>query len=287
MNLVQKNNEIMPTVSALVDRAIHNHASQVALVYGNDTLTYQELGDQADQLRALLGTDHSDERIIAVSSTRSLAMVTGVLGILKAGKQYLPLDPTQPAERLRMIVEEAGVTNVLCPSEDEVALFQQIGLSPIMGGSDASPQPAARPHQQREGYVLYTSGSTGKPKGVNMGNDALVNLLQWQRIHSKAAEGSKTLQFAPLTFDVSFQEIFSTLITGGTLMLVDDDLRLNPLALLTHIEKNGINRLFLPYVALQMLADAADFSDVYPACIQEVVTAGEQLKITRQITRFF
>src|SRR6202035_3547660 len=111
---------------------------------------------------------------------------------------------------------------------------------------------------------------SGKPKAVSMGNAALVNMLQWQQKHSIAGLGTKTLQFAPLSFDVSFQEIFSTLTTGGTLVLVDDDLRLDPLSLLRFMERQSIQRIFLPFVALQYLAEAADTNQFFPSSLQEV-----------------
>ena len=136
-------------------------------------------------------------------------------------------------------------------------------------------------------YVLYTSGSTGKPKGVCMGHRALVNLLNWQQKNSTAGPGTKTLQFAPLSFDVSFQEIFATLTTGGTLFLMGDDLRLDPQRLLQFIEKQSIQRIFLPFVALQFLTEAADSNNLFPASLREVMTAGEQLKITPQVSAFF
>ena len=86
-----------------------------------------------------------------------------------------------------------------------------------------------------------------------MGHGPLVNLLQWQRHHSRANTGTKTLQFAPLSFDVSFQELFATFSTGGELVLIEDDLRLDPQNLLSFIQEQNINRIFLPFVALQFL----------------------------------
>src|SRR5690606_25866511 len=93
-------------------------------------------------------------------------------------------------------------------------------------------------------FILHTSGSTGKPKGVCMGQKALVNLLLWQKDHSVAGSNSKTLQFSPLSFDVSFQEIFSTLTTGGQLILVSDETRLDPDVLLKYLINWEINRIF-------------------------------------------
>src|SRR5690606_29370394 len=133
-----------------------------------------------------------------------------------------------------------------------------------------SPDAAEESHQLTasnqfgNAYVLYTSGSTGTPKGVLMGHGPLVNLLQWQHQHSIAGKDSVTLQFSPLTFDVSFQGIFATLTIGGTLALIDDDTRLNSVDLLMFIDDYSVNRIFLPFVALQLLADTAYHHRLYP-----------------------
>src|SRR4029077_11666021 len=105
-------------------------------------------------------------------------------------------------------------------------------------------------------YVIYTSGSTGRPKGVAMGHRPLANLLAWQLEHwseTETAPAARTLQFASLSFDVAFQEIFSTWCAGGTLILIDDETRRDPEALLGLLAEQQVERLFLPFVALQNL----------------------------------
>jgi thioesterase domain-containing protein/acyl carrier protein len=135
--------------------------------------------------------------------------------------------------------------------------------------------------------VIYTSGSTGQPKGVTLGRRALANLLAWQCQDSRAGPGWRTLQFTPLSFDVHFQEFFSTWATGGTLVLIDEESRADPARLLATVEREEIARLFLPFVALQTLAQTACQRRRYPACLREVITAGEQLQITPALRDFF
>src|SRR5205807_6525988 len=98
-------------------------------------------------------------------------------------------------------------------------------------GGTAEPGPT-EPASDGLAYVIYTSGSTGTPKGVAMGRAALANLIAWQARASVAGAGTRTLQFTPLSFDVHFQELFGTWATGGTLVLVDDVVRLDPTRLL-------------------------------------------------------
>ncbi|WP_293062505.1 MULTISPECIES: amino acid adenylation domain-containing protein [unclassified Moorena] len=136
-------------------------------------------------------------------------------------------------------------------------------------------------------YVIYTSGSTGKPKGVAMKHLALSNLILWQRSNTTVSTRAKTLQFAPISFDVSFQEIFSTWCAGGTLVLISEELRRDPVALLHLLRAKQVERLFLPFVGLQQLAETAQTLGLIPTSLREVITAGEQLQITPAIASFF
>ncbi|MEJ0106405.1 MAG: amino acid adenylation domain-containing protein [Bacteroidota bacterium] len=260
--------------------------SSVAVRDNGTDLTYTELNEKASRLSNSILRQSPSSSIIGISTTRSIEMIIAVLAILKAGKAYLPLDPSYPHDRLQQIVTDSGIDCCLS-DKTEISFFQSLGLSVIDSGKDYNEPEAKKDNQSTLAYVLYTSGSTGKPKGVCMGHDPLVNLLQWQRQHSSAGQGTRTLQFAPLSFDVSFQEIFATLTTGGILVLIEDDLRLDPQSLLKFIEKESINRIFVPFVALQYLTEAADANQHFPRCLEEVMTAGEQLKVTPQVVRFF
>ncbi|MFL5538126.1 MAG: non-ribosomal peptide synthetase, partial [Longimicrobiaceae bacterium] len=128
----------------------------------------------------------------------------------------------------------------------------------------------------------YTSGSTGTPKGVMMPHAAVSALVAWHRGGGVRPGPRRTLQFASPSFDVSFQEIAVTLATGGELVLVDDDLRRDAARLLPFLAAAGVERLFLPFVALQALAEAAGPGGAPPA-LREIVTAGEQLVSTPQL----
>src|SRR5256714_1658740 len=134
-------------------------------------------------------------------------------------------------------------------------------------------------------YVIYTSGSTGQPKGVCMPHRALVNLVQWHL--AMPAKSARTLQFASLNFDVSFQEIFSTLAAGASLLLVHDSVRVDIPALGRFIERNRVERFHLPVVVLQKLAE--EFCDEPQArlSLREMMVGGEQLQITNAVVKLF
>jgi amino acid adenylation domain-containing protein len=259
---------------------------QHAIIYGDKQLTYSQLSHMSDALASAIYSASPGSLIVGVSTHRSIETIVSVLAILKAGKAYLPLDPEYPRERLQQIISDSGIDVCLAVSAQK-QLFEQLGINVLISDQSNNVNIKQVPESKSAAYVLYTSGSTGIPKGVSMGHAAMSNLLAWQQKHSASTTGFNTLQFAPLSFDVSFQEIFATLTTGGTLVLVEETLRVDPNRLLNYIETNRVNRIFLPFVVLQYLTEAADAEKHFPACLKEVMTAGEQLKITPQVVRFF
>ncbi|MBB6127527.1 polyketide synthase [Mucilaginibacter lappiensis] len=274
-------------IHQLFERQLNKTPDAVAIVYKGESITYASLNQLSNNLAAVILAQSPASAIIGVSTRRCIETIISVLAILKAGKVYLPIDPDYPKDRLEQIIADSGIDTCIVTKVQE-HFFEELPISTLLSDKTYPEADSLPPIETTAGaYVLYTSGSTGKPKGVLMGHAALVNLLLWQKDNSIAASDSRTLQFAPLTFDVSFQEIFATLSTGGTLVLINDDLRIDPVQLLHYIESNSINRIFLPFVVLQYLTEAAIANNHIPACLQEIMTAGEQLKITPQIVKFF
>ncbi len=261
---------------------------QKAIEFHQEAITYQSLNQRANQLAFEIHKKAPSAAIIGISTSRSIDMVIGILAILKSGKAYLPLNPTYPNARLLELKDNAQLEYALC-SKTEEQFFKNLELVPLTYESvnNQEVNNHSFPFFEERAYVLYTSGSTGKPKGVSLGHAALLNLIQWQSTNSDAGIGTRTLQFAPLTFDASFEDIFSTLITGGTIVLIEEQWLIEPEKLLRFIDQHKINRIFLPFVALQFLTDTAIAQQIYPQSLQYVMTAGEQLKITPQLVHFF
>jgi amino acid adenylation domain-containing protein len=261
----------------------------------HQTLSYGELNRRANRLAhylIALGV-RPDERV-AICVERSPEMVVGLLAILKAGGAYVPLDPAYPAERLAYMLQDAAPVVLLTQASLVQTLpsaEQTITLLLDSKPDYLAEQPAHNPDiavltPHHLAYVIYTSGSTGLPKGVEMPLGVLSNLLQWHRNAPQPAGTGKTLQFAALGFDVAFQEIFTTLGEGGSLVLIPETLRREPQQLLRLIQQQQIERIFLPYIALQHLAETADHHPGDLSCLAHVITAGEQLRITPAIQRF-
>ena len=277
-------------VHELVELQVERSPDAAAVSFRGEELSYNELNARADQLALRLaelgvGPDVS----VAISMNRSPELVIAVLGVLKAGGAYTPLDPSYPQERIRFMLHETGPPVLLTTAQmarglpdsparvllvdDEMTVDRRGGLV------GSSPDNLA--------YVLFTSGSTGWPKGVAMPHRSLSNLLLWQKEHFHARPDARTLQFASLNFDVAFQEIFSTLTSGGTLVLVDDETRRDAEALLRFLDSEAIERLFLPFAALQHLAETAVERGHHLDSLREVITAGEALQASIAIRRFF
>ncbi|ARQ71904.1 non-ribosomal peptide synthetase [Streptomyces marincola] len=259
-----------------------------AVVHGDRTLSYAQLEAAAANVAAHLVALGAARRPVGICLRRSPELAVAVLGVLKAGGCYLPLDPDYPADRIAFMTADSGIGTVLT-QRDLVHLVGTADAKPVvvdgLPPAPAVPLPAAGPDDL--GYLIYTSGSTGRPKGVAMPHRALANLLAWQRDRSAAGTGTRTLHFTPLSFDVSFQELFSTWATGGTLVMVDDEARRDPARLLDILAAQRVRRLFLPFVALQQLAEYACATGRTLPELREVATAGEQLFATPALREFF
>jgi len=286
-----------PDVRALVSRfegMAVRHPNTTAVTDGKRSLTYAELNARSNRLAHLLSTRGAAAgRPIAVAAERSIEAMVAVVAVLKTATGYLPLDAEYPAERLAFMLEDSGATTLLVSARlrERFADFKgaTITLEELDAATDGLPEadPVAPLPADALGYVIYTSGSTGKPKGVALGRSALDNLIGWQLQQTSVLEGGRTLQFSPLSFDVSFQEIWATLSAGGTLVLIDEATRIDARRLLGFLREQRIDRLFLPFVALQALSDAAEHANDLPSSLKEVITAGEQLQITPAVARFF
>lgn len=274
------------------EKTVDLHSDKTAVSMGQTRLTYLELDQRANKLSNMLtfsGVRPGD--VVGICLKRSPDLIAGILAILKAGAAYLPLDPEYPAERLKFMVSHSQIEVMITQSEYS-ALFEDDNVNKIiLDATDLSFLSEARYNVRSAdinlAYVIYTSGSTGLPKGVVLGHSALVNLISWQNKQTRIVSDLKTLQFTPISFDVHFQEIFSTLTMGGELILIDEGMRLNPVELLKTLNDNQIGRIFLPYVALNQLAETAVKLNLIPSALKEITTAGEQLKITPAIRNFF
>ncbi|MEW5928796.1 MAG: amino acid adenylation domain-containing protein, partial [Gemmatimonadota bacterium] len=201
----------------------------VALVCGKQVLTYAELELRSNRLaHRLLGLGVGPESRVGLCLERGPGMVVAVLGVLKAGGAYLPLDPSYPPERLAYMLGDAGASVLLTQSHLAAALPPFAGALVCLDADDASPAAgsAATPvavDARNAAYVIYTSGSTGRPKGVAVPHRAVANFLESMRVRPGLTARDTLLAVTTLSFDIAGLELFLPLTTGARVVLADRD----------------------------------------------------------------
>jgi amino acid adenylation domain-containing protein len=216
----------------LIEEQAARSPEAIAVVGADGTdLTYRALNARANQLaHHLRALGVGPEVKVGIAIRRSLDMVVGLLGILKAGGACVPLDPTYPEDRLRLMIEEAALpflltqaafADVLPKSAAKLIQIDADGPS-ISARSPENPSPAARPADL--GYLLFTSGSTGRPKGVLLSHKGLANFCCAAIVRYGVTAADRVLQFATVNFDAHIEEIYPSLMAGATLHLRDDEM---------------------------------------------------------------
>ncbi|HET6478724.1 MAG TPA: AMP-binding protein, partial [Actinoplanes sp.] len=271
--------------------AAERKADAVAVVDATDSLSYQDLMRWINGLtRILAEADVTAGDRVAISGHRSAATVAAMWSVIGRGATYVPLDTSYPVSRLRHMLADSAAKLLLHvgPAPDLDVEIRTMAVPALDVVAPAAPEwPQVKCDPDLPVYVIYTSGSTGLPKGVALPHRSIDNMVRWQQDHSVRPD-LRTAQFAPLNFDVWFQEVLGTLCAGGTLWIMPEELRRDPLALLDWLAEHRIERLFLPCMGLHMIALAA--AEPYPLHrlrLVEINVAGEQLVCTSAIRDFF
>ncbi|MBO1414063.1 non-ribosomal peptide synthetase [Streptomyces sp. FH025] len=275
-----------------IDEHVARTPDAVAVSCGPRQWTYARLDEAANRIaRGLIGAGARPGATVGIAMDRSPETLATVLGVGKAGATCVPLDVSYPPARLAAMVAQADPLRIIT-HETHAHLFED--SSRLLRVDDllaAEPEPGGGPELpeitgETVAYLLFTSGSSGEPKGVELPHRVLANYMRWQIPSASGAAGGKTLQFAPLSFDVAFQEIYSTLCGGGTLQLLSEEERRDMPALLRLLDREEVERVFMPYVALQQLAETSQALGIRPRALRVVISSGEQLRITDEIRRF-
>ncbi|BAZ23333.1 amino acid adenylation domain protein [Kalymmatonema gypsitolerans NIES-4073] len=292
-NATQAAQPINHCIHQLFEQQVEKTPESVAVVYENQQLTYQQLNQRANQLA------HHLQRLgvkpdvpVGICLERSLEAAIAILGTLKAGGACVPLDPTYPPERLAFMLADTCATVVLTQAGLKSLLDQDFhhhlilldeGWNEIARESNINPQTDAQAHNLA--YIIYTSGSTGTPKGTLVRHRSLTNLIEHHQ--AKMATGVGVLQFASLSFDVSYHEMFAAWGLGGTLYMIPEGDRKDLDKLIHLLAQEPIAKVFLPVTIWQQLAEIYGEEEHLFKNIREAIACGEQLQITQPMIKLF
>lgn len=242
------------TIHGLFEEQVEKNPGNIALIYKEEHLTYSKLNQEADRLAALLkqrGVQAGD--IVGIMVERSFGMIIGMVGILKAGAAYLPLDPEYPAERLRYMLSDCSVKLLLIggttETTDKTIPFEGESINLDAEGQEVEKQAAPKKKKNETAnspaYVIYTSGSTGRPKGVVVLHTSIVNTLLWRKGYYKLDVQDTALQIPSFAFDSSVDDIFTPLISGSKLVLIPQKYRLDLKYLEKTIKKHWVTHYII------------------------------------------
>lgn len=274
------------TIVQLFEEQVEKAPENVAVVFEGKTLTYKELNEKANQLANYLISKGLDkETNIGIFTTRSFDSIIAILAVLKLNCTYVPIDPEYPKDRIEHMINIAKINFILYSGPCAIDESYNISLidinSSIYSNFDTKTHHKFAYNSENNLYVIFTSGSTGKPKGVCLTHKNMVNLIYFEIFKTNIFKNPcNILQFATMSFDVSYQEIFSALLTGNRLYLVSDNMRKNTHSLVDYISQNKINTLFLPPAYLKLLCSNAILVEKIKLFVKNIITAGEKLVLT-------
>jgi non-ribosomal peptide synthetase component F/acyl carrier protein len=274
-----------------IERQVRATPRAVAVEAGDERLTYEELLRRADRLAARLrGLGVAPGSLVGISAERSVEMVVGLAGILRAGAGYVPIDPAYPTERIAFMLEDSGIPVLLTQSRLEPGLPELPGR--LRGGGrvlwlddpalyalppgGAEPPRAASAGPSGPAYAIYTSGSTGRPKGTVVPHRGIVNRLLWMQEAYGLGPDDRVLQKTPFSFDVSVWEFFWPLVTGARLVMAPPGAHQDAARLAELIRARGVTTLHFVPSMLQIFLDQDGLAE---ACrsVRRVFASGEAL----------
>jgi len=285
--------------------------NRTALIFENEHLSYNELNKRADIVaHELQRKGVKADTPIGLMIERSIELVVGIFGILKAGGAYLAIDSEYPRERVEYMLKDSGTRILLNKSaawnskspaktysnnisiNDRNRNIKTFNIETV----DINPLMKFPPHRktgiQKTNivssnlvYIIYTSGSTGKPKGVMLEHQNMCNLIRYQHNHL-SIDHNRVLQFATISFDASAHEIFSTLLAGGSLILIHKQVQGDIPKLFGIVEKQYIKTMFLPASFLKFVMNEEEFIKRIPESLKHIVAAGEQIVVNDKFRHY-
>lgn len=274
-------------IHQLFEARVRMNPDVIAAKFGSQILTYRELNEKANRLcQYLIASEIKVGDLVGIYLERSLEMVVSILGVLKAGAAYVPLDPDYPSARIDYMLKDANVRIILtkkyleekiCNSDVEFFSLDCQSNKSVLDKYDDKPIDLndIKIEAFDIAYVIYTSGSTGNPKGVAVEHNALVNRIEWMYKKYECDSTDVILQKTPFSFDVSIWEFFLPLISGATIVFAKPGGHKDPIYLSELIKNEGVTKLHFVPSMLNAMLSAVNLADC--TSIKDVFCSGEAL----------
>lgn len=265
---------------------------EIAVICGNDKLTYAQLNDKVNALSNILREANvQTDQFVAVVAERSTQMMVAILSILKVGAAYLPIDPSYPESRIKYVLQNSG-TKVILTHRDllhlDVSAYHIIDIDKPVFAAEHSPHLEWHAgHSNNLAYAIYTSGSTGKPKGVMIEHHSVVNRIAWMQSAYPLSSDDVILQKTPISFDVSVWELFWWFFSGSSVCMLEPGGEREPAKIVDTIEKHKVTTVHFVPSMLNAFLDyvESDEAVLRLKSLRKVFTSGEALTM-HQVERF-
>ncbi len=258
------------TIIELFEDQVEKTPDNVALVYEDVELTYGELNEKSNIVAHYLMANYNikPDDLVGVLLQRSEKLVIAILGILKSGGAYVPIDHEYPKDRIDFILEDSSPKVVLSETEKDLL----VDLDVILGSDLSMGNPDKMITCDNLAYVIYTSGSTGRPKGTLIEHKSLINLSHWHIGEFDLSDNDIVSQYASISFDASVWEIFPSLICGSVLHILGEKIRLDIEKLSLYLDGKQITVAFLPTPVYEVFKNRQNNK------LRIVLTGGAKLK---------
>ncbi|MGC7102160.1 non-ribosomal peptide synthase/polyketide synthase [Amycolatopsis lurida] len=259
------------TLPSLFADAVSRTPDAVAVISGEESVSYDELSARVDELaRYLVSAGLRPESRVGICVPRGISLVVALLAVVRAGGAYVPIDPDYPVDRLTFMLADSDAVAVLSDGELPFPVdVPVIDVNAVPVAEDALPVVAP----DQAAYVIYTSGSTGRPKGVVVSHRSIANRLQWMQDEYVLSSSDRVLQKTPSSFDVSVWEFFWPLIVGAGLVMARPGGHRDPTYLAETIQRYGVTTVhFVPSMLQAFVPEASGCTG-----LRRVICSGEAL----------
>lgn len=279
------------TLHELFEEQVKIRPANVAVICDGKSLTYNELNTRANQLaRKLRKEGIISDSIVAIMTDRSFEMIIGLLGIVKAGGAYLPIDSNYPPDRILYMLEQCNCSIILTHSHllDNLQFSgQKINLNNKDNYLEDGENLENISLPSNLAYIIYTSGSTGKPKGTMIQHDSVINRLNWMQKKYPISELDTILQKTPFTFDVSVWELFWWSLQGAKVCMLEPNGEKDPALIVEAVKDNNITIIHFVPSMLNAFMEYIEEHSAYGSIVslKRVFASGEALSL-QQVNKF-